>query len=478
MTKNYLTPHCVKFAIVIGLVTFFSYQTHAALLADTSNHSRTAPQSTSRSQTNQSNKASGFRSPVFSMGAYGDKTLGFIAEAKVASYLGSSERYAAALEINAGPKVFRANVTYGMGTVANQRLKLTFDRLQQKLDFDFVASTASTWVEQNAIGAAYAFIFENPYIESFDVGGYYAHAPNKSLSEGQTLSDPSLTEVTAEQRHIAGADAGNVHADVVLRLWPYNRLSGGVDYDSVRFNTKYRHGKQVNGVGGHVRLEQRLLPRLKVKFLTRLQQTQREYRGGIGWLLPSPNGMQLELEGTTDYVDSRATAHSFFTSGGRLNISLDPSSREYGEFSKQQRQSLLSWTQEPAVRMTEVLAIADGGEIINYIRPLTIEELQVAFASGTPPLNSSFGGWTFLGISPGFDPKKPNTHLIYTTFSLFPTEAIAQYADDIDQVNSLVLTRIDVSEVIGDVWSEESNTSWICNTNSYTDPDKCRLKPS
>lgn len=72
-----------------------------------------------------------FQSPFFSAGAYGDSTLGFIAETKLASYIGDSERYALALELNAGPKIFRANATYGVGLTNKQRIKLTFDRLQQ-----------------------------------------------------------------------------------------------------------------------------------------------------------------------------------------------------------------------------------------------------------------------------------------------------------------------------------------------------------
>ncbi len=473
MIKTYLHGRFIGtiiLAVTIGLVALLSCPVIAAPLATQTNN-------TAASHNNV------FQSPLFSIGAYGDKTLGFIAEVRLASYIGDSQRYAGALEINAGPKIFRANATYGFDTTDNQRLKLTFDRLQQKLDFDFVTGTTSTWVGQNAIGAAYAFLFDNPYIESFDVGGYYAHSSSKTLSEQDIVFDPDLTIETADYRRIAGADAGNVHADIVLRLWPYSRLRGGIDYDSVKFDTKNRHGKDINGAGGHVQLEQRLLPQLKAKFRTRLQQTQREYMGSVGWLLPSPKGMQLELEAITDYVDSRATAHDFFTSGGRLNISLSPSTGVYSDFARQQQQNLLSWTQEPAVRMTEVLAIADGNAF-DYIRPLTTQEL---INSGQPVVGFNFGGWQAAFGNAAFDFN--NAIFLGAAFLPSVSNGTAFYYDSSQDLYFLII-RTDVSGVIGDSWGDSeinpphtagANAAMGTIANNYcnaiNEPDRCRFKP-
>lgn len=440
------------------------------------------------------------QSPLFSVGTYGDSMLGVIAEVKLASYLSHSQRDALALELNAGPNVFRANTTYGLGITDKQRIKVTYDYLRQQLDFDFASGTTSQWVDQSAIGMDYAYLLDNRFFESIEWGGYFSHSSSKTLSDAPV--DTSLSKYT--QRRIAGANAGNIHADLALHLWPHSRLTGGIDYDIVHFDTQYKTSamstyqttggindsavfrtkkdEDIQGLGGHVQLEQRLLPQLKATLRAGLRQTEYQYTVGIGWLLPSPSGTQFELNTMTNYVDSHATGHRFFTNGARLNMAFSPSTGIYNESTNQSHRSILDWTRKPAVRMTTVLAIADSTA---YIRPLTIAELQNALgpsqtlpASGT--VLSAGGGWitditsdqgTVVGTVTSFSKATFSPQCVnITNCSAVQTFYISDQVND----NHAWLVRNDVSGTIGNNWTLNNNTgSWECTAG----PTQCLLKP-
>lgn len=298
--------------------------------------------------------------PTIGVGAYGDTRLGFIADTKMSSYLNARNTQAGALEIAGGPNVIRANATYGVALTPEQRIKLTYEFLDENIDFNFVSGTVEKWMYQHAVGASYAYLLDNVrFLDSIEVGGYYTYSNSKDLSTRQFTIDGADR---LEQRRIAGANSGHGYADIAVRLWPYSRLSGGVDYDIVRYNTKYTiHYDDTDGFGGHMKLEQRVLPQLKFSFNTQLLQTQRQYTGNVSWLMPSPKGMQFELVAVSDYVDSKVTGHRrYFTNGARFNMSLDKTDGTYKDLGQQQHQSLLTWTRTPSVRMATVLAIADS----------------------------------------------------------------------------------------------------------------------
>lgn len=91
--------------------------------------------------------------PAFSLGGYGDTTLGFVLTTKAASYLGSNQQHAAALELDGGSRLIRINATYAVALTDHQWVKTTFEHLDERLDFDFVLQDASEWVLQNAVVA-------------------------------------------------------------------------------------------------------------------------------------------------------------------------------------------------------------------------------------------------------------------------------------------------------------------------------------
>lgn len=400
-----------------------------------------------------------FHSDVFSLGAYDDTTLGFIADVKAASYLGASQRNALALEVAGGPNEIRVNTTYGVTLTDNQRVKFTYEFLGQDLDFDFDSGTVSEWVFQNALGGDYAYLINNPYIEAVGVGGYYTHSGSKELS------DKAIDESRLDKRRIAGANSGNVHADVVLRLWPHSRLTSGVDYDIVRYDSKYTaSSNDADGFGGHIKLEQRLLPQLKASASAQLQQIQRQYAGSLGWLMPSPAGMQFELVAISKYVDSMVTNRHFFTNGLRFNASLNPGSRRYDDLDQGKQQSLLTWTRTPSVRMATVLAVADrhsGPGQVACLQPGEIEQV------GGDEDNPIYGGhsWTQEAIEGLFSIED---EVVFVSANYEPNTGTAECVyEDTDTDDTLTLTR-NATGVMGEDW--EAN---ICRAASGGTIETC-----
>ena len=308
------------------------------------------------------------------VGEYYDTTLGSITKVTASSYLGNDHN-AGAIEINGGPRIARLNLTYGLSFTDHQRVKLSAEYLEERLNYDFASGTSGHWDGQTAIGGGYDYLVENHYLQSVGVAGYFSHADSRDLSDATFTRDG---QQFTENRRIAGANAGNVHFDVAGHLWPYSRVSGGADYDTVHFNTRYQNNDQnVHGFGGHAKVEQRLWPSVKVVAEGHWQQVDNEYLVGVNWLMPSPRGMQFELEGTTDYYDSLATNRRFYTNGVRLNANFGvPENQEkaiYSDLSLDgNNESLLDWTRTPAVRMTEVLAVADSRVNVNNTFKTTI----------------------------------------------------------------------------------------------------------
>ncbi|MCD6055845.1 MAG: hypothetical protein K0R12_807 [Gammaproteobacteria bacterium] len=306
-------------------------------------------------------------------------------------------QHAAAVELNGGPRIFRLNATYGVNITNNQRIKVTGERLDEKLDFDFTTDTISQWVGQNALGADYAYMLDNKMLQSLGFGGYYTHSPSKDIAD-ETIHDSVNNLDYLSQQRIAGANSGNAHLNIATHLWPYSRLSGGVDYDTVRFDTQYTD-QDVQGFGGHATVEQRLFPTLKLTLSSDLRQTEHGYSAGLSWLTPSIKGMQTELEAVTDFTKELTSTQRYYTTGLRFNVALDDNvggthQATYADLSETgSQQSLIDWTRTPAVRMSTVLAVADGS---------TIPTFMSCPADNTITLESTTGGLNYFTAPDGW----------------------------------------------------------------------------
>lgn len=272
------------------------------------------------------------------------------------------DRFALAGEFEGGSRNIRASGTLGFGFTPASRLKTTYEFLRQKLDFSFITGSDRYWVDQSAIGLEYEQLLGAGMLDSISMGGYYVHSRSKELEDvAYTVGMTNRTN----RRHIAGADAANVNLAVKYHLWPKSQLKTGFRWDTIHYRTKYENDADVDGVGIMLGLDQLLSDRVKVSVDSSLNRIDNSVGGELGVLLPAPHTTRLELAYITDYTYGRTTHRNFYSNGARVAFSWGyPSNQkpsyvdDFGEPSTL-TQSLRQWTTTPAVRMAEVLAIAD-----------------------------------------------------------------------------------------------------------------------
>jgi hypothetical protein len=294
-----------------------------------------------------------FQNESASVGGFQDSDLGFVAELHGATNL-LDDRHAAALELAHGENVNRVNLTYGAEIGEKSRLKLTGERLSEKKDYGFATGSQEKWDGQNAVGADYAYNLDQYLINDVGLGGYYTHSGSKYLEAQQN----GFKDRNFYQNEIFGAHSGNLHADASAHLWLNSRLTAGVDYDAVNFSNT--DDVDVNGFGGHAKLEQLIIPSLKLTLDTQYRQSEHSYKGSLGWLVSSPKGMQAEVEAFTSYVNDLATDNDYNQTGLALkfDFGVEDAHKVYNDLMNGSRENLMDWTRDSAVRTTEVLSVS------------------------------------------------------------------------------------------------------------------------
>ncbi|MCE3237445.1 MAG: hypothetical protein K0R24_426 [Gammaproteobacteria bacterium] len=411
-----------------------------------------------------------FNHEGFSITEYQDSVLGFVGEATVSSYL-LDNQHAVAVELNGGPRIFRLNATYGFNLNNNQRIKITGERLDEKLDFDFMTDTLSRWVGQNALGADYAYMLDNKILQSLGFGGYYTHSASKELSN-QTIHDSVNDLYYAEQRRIAGANSSNFHVDLNAHLWPYSRLKGGIDYDTVHFDTQHTNSQDVQGLGTHVTIEQRLLPMVKLTLGSQLRQTEQGYNVALSWLTPSIKGMQTELAAVTDFTKDLTSNQHYYTTGLRFNVVFDDTAGSspqavYSDLTDGSQESLIDWTRTPSVHMSTVLAVVGGS---------TLPAFMSCPAPGTVNQESNRGGLNYFTAPNGWhgtaDEFYGSENIKFNTATYLNNSRTAQCLYNIHgNINTLLLQNDDAGQQVGNGWILQGTTYSCLN-----DATQCHFK--
>lgn len=152
-----------------------------------------------------------------------------------------------------------------------------------------------------------------------------------------------------------------------LHLWPKSLLTLGGVYDHVRYDTKYdiQDGHDAQGFGVHALLQQLLRPDIQLRAESTVSQLFDNYNAGIDWMWGSTQRTVLSSALTSGYTQDHTTERNFWTTGINLNIAWDtpvPKGKvDHPHFAEPQSsaEELINWVQKPAVRMPDVLAIAD-----------------------------------------------------------------------------------------------------------------------
>lgn len=262
-----------------------------------------------------------------------------------------------------GKNQYRANATVGVRLPENQLLKLSVDQLAQRMTFDFATQDATTWVGQTAVGGAYTFLRPKKVLNSFFINGYWSQAQSKSLSTIQWIADDAEWE---NDRRIAGGTAQS--GEIGIKLLPFSRtlIGMGINYGSVQFHEKYNstdHDSQ--GIGGSITLDQLLSNAIKLHVIASDRTPMQHYGVDLdysprlfhGNRLALKAGMAYDVGGRGLSNDAKATVSLCYTWGvtpattgpaPHITLGADGSSAD-----------LMVWTHTPAVKMSQVLAIAD-----------------------------------------------------------------------------------------------------------------------
>lgn len=287
-----------------------------------------------------------------------DNFLGGAFSGRFSSIFGN--RWGAGLGVEAGPRNYRASGTIAtaLNCCHHQLLKLTGEYLWQKIDYGFQTGNVKHWVDQVAMGLAYEFVPIIPHIASVELAGYYSHAPNHHLSSVIRQSTVNNTLVTtANERRIAGSDAGGGSATLHLNLWEGDHIGLALNYDNVDYHTRLSHHEHPHGFGGTGTIMQYFGHHFRADFSGAYRQPFDSYRVGADWVHPGlSNEITVGVFGS--YVDGKHRLPDTSLVGVHLTYTLGGAPKT-APGNPHTPIDLRSWINKPAVYMPQVLAIAD-----------------------------------------------------------------------------------------------------------------------
>ncbi len=289
---------------------------------------------------------------------------GAILKAQYTTLLGHYN--AASILVDGGEKQYRVNFTWGTRFGINQLAKLSIDHLAQKMQFNFTTQDKTTWVAQNAYGVAYKFLRPRKLLNDIDIHGYYSQAQNKDFDSITYFKDGAEWR---NDRRVAGGIAFSGSAGVHFLPTHYTLIGTSVNYSSVDYNTHYNtKNDNSHGVGGSVSLNQLITRRLLIHLLARDQVPLAHYEVGLNYLPGMGLGKHLnfglafarDMGGDGLPNDSQTTLRLRYT---WQDVPVIASTRKDAARltlgATGNKTDLIVWAHQPAVKMAQVLAIAD-----------------------------------------------------------------------------------------------------------------------
>lgn len=274
-----------------------------------------------------------------------------------------------------GARNYRVGGTVGWKITDNQLFKVSAEYLWQKITYGFFSGDSSQWVNQGALGAAYAYDF-NGYAFNPQLGlsAYVSHAPSKNLSTetGSYVTSNGTTVFFVDNRRIAGSTGAGISPGITINPWQGGQVGAELNYDNVRYDTSHNAiNEDATGLGGTLKIGQAITDNIAIGASAAVRQPFNNYAANVNW-----NNMQyygdwsLGLFG--DYTSGKNTLPNTWNVGVNVDYFIDRrcpampanlkgESNLKGEMVAQPiSDNLLAWTADPAVYMPQVLAIVDN----------------------------------------------------------------------------------------------------------------------
>lgn len=277
-----------------------------------------------------------------------------------------------------GVRNLRANGTFGLKLNESQNLKLSLEGLTQRIRYGFFSGDTDQWVSQGAIGLGYEYDFlDTCYQPQFDIDAYFSHANSKNLTTrtGTLINTTILTQTFANNRRIAGSNAEGVAPGVSITPWQGARIGADLNYDNVRYDTKYREDDDATGFGGTVHLSQQIIDNIGFGVSAAWRRPFNNYAAGISWTdCPYFGSWTVGVDG--EYTVGKKRLPDTYNVGVFASYAIDPTPKaapislkgesvigdppgKASPLLASSNANFLSFTQRPAVYLPQVLAIPD-----------------------------------------------------------------------------------------------------------------------
>jgi hypothetical protein len=303
----------------------------------------------------------GMKGPL-SLGTEYSQSYGLIFKGQYTQLLGKSNAMSLLLDGGSGER--RINATWSHLFSAHQRIKFSAERLWQRMSFDFDSGKDQEWIGQNAFGSSYQYLFPKGWLSDLHVAAFYSKADSKNLSSGYFYQGSAYYE---NFRHIAGGTDKSLSAGFDVMPFSSTQLGATLNYDNVHYDMKYEKSKaDQKGFGLTLSLNQLLTHKVKLNLLASQRATMSQYGAGVGFMLPSHAGSQLELDVNAKHTAGHHGLPNDTTYGVDVDYHWGDSNANPG-FSLSRAGSaddLALWTATPAVKMDQVLAIRDQRNVL------------------------------------------------------------------------------------------------------------------
>lgn len=261
----------------------------------------------------------------------------------------------------AGLKNLRIGGTFGIQLACNARVKISGEYLRQRINYAFLNGDESRWIGQGAFGAGYQYdIGYTRFKPQFDLNAYVSTAASKILrTKTGSFIDP-VTGLPANyelNRRIAGSHAYGVAPGVAFEPWCGSKAGLELNYDNVRYLTKYRTKHDPNGLGGTARLNQFVAKNIEVGVSAGIRKPFNNYHAMVSWNRNTNMGMwALGVNG--DYTVGKHRLPNTYNVGLSADLFIDRKCEPSCDASAR-TQNFIGWVGDPAVHMPQVLAISD-----------------------------------------------------------------------------------------------------------------------
>lgn len=288
---------------------------------------------------------------------------------------------AATVGFEAGYRDYRASGTFGWEPVPCQRIKITGEYLTQKIDYNFFSGVTRQWVQQGAVGVNYQYALNDRFQDYLFLTGWYSHAPsvhlgNRTGSFATTAGTVTWTDI----RRIAGSNAGGVSPGITTHLWQGNEASLALNWDDAVYDNKNQPSKKAQGFGGTANMSQLFqiaCQNFKIGASVAARTPFNYYEGELDWIKPFPtSNLLVGIFG--GYTQGKFSLPNTAIAGVNIAYAIDtpaPRTRVVPT------QTFLAWMGEPAVRMPQVLAIAD--ENVRKVTAPTCSQIAAPTFTGT-----------------------------------------------------------------------------------------------